>query len=160
LKRIASAAPAATQTEDYKTILANKDIPAVIIATPTGTHKEIALVALKAGKHVYFEAPLANSIEDARAIALAAKGAKLCVFQAGLQLRSDKQRLFLVPFVRSGQLGKIAEARSQWHKKTSWRTTSPNPEREKALNWRLDKSTSLGLVGEVGIHQIDQEGWF
>jgi predicted dehydrogenase len=160
LKRIASAAPAATQTEDYKTILANKDIPAVIIATPTGAHKEIALAALKAGKHVYCEAPLANTIEDAREIALAAKGAKLCVFQAGLQLRSDKQRLFLVPFVRSGQLGKIAEARSQWHKKTSWRTTSPNPEREKALNWRLDKSTSLGLVGEVGIHQIDQEGWF
>jgi predicted dehydrogenase len=160
LKRIASAAPNATQTEDYKTILENKDIPAVIIATPTGTHKEIALAALKAGKHVYCEAPLANTIEDAREIALAAKAARLSVFQAGLQLRSDKQRLFLLPFVRSGQLGKLAMARAQWHKKTSWRTASPNPEREKALNWRLDKSTSLGLVGEIGIHQIDQEGWY
>jgi predicted dehydrogenase len=160
LKRIASAAPTAAQTEDYKTILANKDIPAVIIATPTGTHKEIALAALKAGKHVYCEAPLATSIEDAREIALAAQATKLYAFQAGLQMRSDPQRLFLLPFVRSGQLGKMALARAQWHKKTSWRSTSPNPEREKALNWRLDKTTSLGLVGEIGIHQIDQEGWF
>jgi predicted dehydrogenase len=160
LKRIASAAPAAAQTDDYKTILANKDIPAVIIATPTATHKEIALAALKAGKHVYCEAPLANTIEDAREIALAAKATKLYTFQAGLQMRSDPQRLFLLPFVRSGQLGKMALARAQWHKNTSWRSTSPNPEREKALNWRLDKTTSLGLVGEIGIHQIDQEGWF
>jgi predicted dehydrogenase len=160
LKRISSAAPAAAQTEDYKTILANKDIPAVVIATPTGMHKEIVLAALKAGKHVYCEAPLANTIEDAREMALAAKAARLCLFQVGLQMRSDKQRLFLLPFVRSGQLGKLALARAQWHKKTSWRSTSPNPEREKALNWRLDKNTSLGLVGEIGIHQIDQAGWF
>jgi predicted dehydrogenase len=160
LKRIASAAPGAAQTEDYKTILDNKDIQAVIIATPTSTHKEIALAALKAGKYVYCEAPLANTIEDAREIALAAKAAKLCLFQAGLQMRSDPQRHFLLPFIRSGALGKMIEARAQWHKKTSWRSTSPNPEREKALNWRLDKATSLGLVGEIGIHQIDQEGWF
>jgi predicted dehydrogenase len=160
LKRIASSAPGAVQTEDYKTILDNKDILAVIIATPTGTHKEIALAALKAGKHVYCEAPLANTIEDAREIALAAKAAKLSVFQSGLQMRSDPQRHFLLPFIRSGALGKMVQARAQWHKKTSWRSTSPNPDREKALNWRLDKATSLGLVGEIGIHQIDQEGWF
>ena len=160
LRRIASTAPAATQTADYKTILANKDIPAVIIATPSGEHKQITVEALKAGKSVYCEAPLANTIEDAREIALAAKAAKLSVFQAGLQMRSDPQRIFLVPFVRSGQLGKMIMARAQWHKKTSWRSTSPNPEHEKALNWRLYKATSLGLVGEVGIHAIDQEGWY
>jgi predicted dehydrogenase len=160
LRRGASAAPAATQTEDYKTILDNKDIKAVIIATPTPSHKEVALAALKAGKHVYCEAPLAGSIEDAREIALAAKAAKHLAFQAGLQMRSDKQRLFLLPFVRTGALGKTVLARSQWHKKTSWRATSPNPEQEKALNWRLNKATSLGLIGEIGSHPIDQAGWF
>jgi predicted dehydrogenase len=51
-------------------------------------------------------------------------------------------------------------ARSQWHKKTSWRAVSPNAERERAINWRLNKQTSLGLAGEVGIHQIDQATWF
>ena len=160
LKRTASAAPGAVQTADYKTILDNKDIKAVIIATPTYLHKEVALAAIKAGKHVYCEAPLAGSIEDAREIALAAKAAKNLVFQAGLQMRSDKQRLFLLPFIRTGALGKTVLARAQWHKKTSWRSASPSPEREKAINWRLSKETSLGLIGEIGSYQIDQAGWF
>jgi predicted dehydrogenase len=160
LKRAGGTVPGAAQTPDYKTILDNKDIKAVFIATPTPNHKEVALAALKVGKHVYCEAPLAGSIEDAREIALAAKAAKHLAFQVGLQMRSDKQRLFLLPFIRTGQLGKMVLARAQWHKKTSWRAASPNPEREKALNWRLSKATSLGLVGEVGLHAIDQAGWY
>jgi predicted dehydrogenase len=160
LKRAASAAPGAAQTADYQTILDNKDIKAVIIATPTFQHKEVALAALKAGKHVYCEAPLAGSIEDAREIALAARAAKNLAFQTGLQIRSDPQRLFLLTFIRTGALGKTVLARAQWHKKTSWRSASPNPEREKALNWRLNKATSLGLIGELGSHPIDQAGWF
>ena len=120
----------------------------------------MVLAALKAGKHVYCEAPLAGSIEDAREIALAAKAAKQSVFQCGLQMRSDPQRHFLLPFIRSGALGKTVQARAQWHKKTNWRSASPNPDREKALNWRLSQATSLGLIGEIGSHQIDQAGWF
>ncbi len=160
LKRSSSAAPAAAQIADYKAVLDNKDIQAVIIATPTFTHKEIALAALKAGKHVYCEAPIAGSIEDAKEIALAARAVPRLVFQSGLQIRSDAERIFLLPFIRSGALGKMVMARAQWHKKTSWRSTSPNPDREKAINWRLDKATSLGLIGEIGIHQIDQAAWF
>jgi predicted dehydrogenase len=160
LKRAANAAPGAAQVADYKAILENKDIQSVIIATPTNTHKEIALAAIKAGKHVYCEAPIAGSIDDAREIALAAKANPRLAFQAGLQMRSDPERLFLLPFIRSGALGKLVMARSQWHKKTSWRSTSPNPEREKAINWRLDKATSLGLLGEIGMHQVDQAMWY
>ena len=118
------------------------------------------MAALKAGKHVYCEAPLANTIEDAREIALAAKAAPQVIFQSGLQLRSEPQRHFLLPFVRSGTLGKPVMARAQWHKKQSWRMAAPTPEREKAMNWRLDKSLSLGLIGEIGCHAIDQAGWF
>ena len=160
LRRTANSVPGVNQTPDYKTILANKDIKAVIIATPTPGHKELALEALKAGKHVYCEAPIAGTIEDAREIALAAQAAKRQVFQCGLQKRSDPERRFLLPFIRSGALGTTVMARAQWHKKTSWRSASPNPEHEKALNWRLDKATSLGLIGEIGSHQIDQVGWF
>src|SRR5882672_9607768 len=160
LRRSGKFAPEAKQNADYKAILANNDIKAVIVATPTHKHKDIVLAALKAGKHVYCEAPLANSIEDAREIALAAKAAKTQIFQSGLQMRSDPQRLFLLPFIRSGALGKAVMARSQWHKKQSWRTASSDPEQEKALNWRLNRATSTGLIGEIGIHQIDQASWF
>src|SRR5436190_9852932 len=160
LRRSSKYAPQAKQLPDYKAILNDKDIKAVIVATPTHKHKDIVLAALKANKHVYCEAPLAGSIEDAREIALAAKAAKKQIFQAGLQMRADPQRLFLLPFIRTGALGKTVMARAQWHKKTSWRTASSDPEQEKALNWRLNKSTSTGLMGEIGIHQIDQAGWF
>jgi predicted dehydrogenase len=159
IRRSATSAPGAAQTEDYKTVLDNKDIKAVIIATATHQHKDLVIAALKAGKHVYCEAPLANTVEDAKAIALAAKETKQFVFQAGLQMRSDKQRHFLFPFIRSGALGPAVMARAQFHKKQSWRATSPKPEREKELNWRLEKALSIGLVGEIGIHAIDQAAW-
>ncbi|SPE52259.1 Oxidoreductase domain protein [Verrucomicrobia bacterium] len=160
LRRAGKDAPGAKQTADYTTILSNKEITAVVVATPTHQHKEIALAALKAGKHVYCETPLANTIEDAREIALAAKAAGHQVFQSGLQMRSDPQSHFLLPFIRSGALGQFIMARAQWHKKTSWRATASTPEREQALNWRLNKSVSLGLVGEVGTQQIDITSWF
>jgi predicted dehydrogenase len=160
IRRLAKDFPRVATTEDYKTILANQDIPAVVIATPTHKHKDIALDALKAGKHVYCEAPLANTIEDARAIALAAKAAKQSLFQAGLQGRSDPQQVFILKFIRSGAVGQAVLARAQWHKKTSWHAQSSNPDREKDLNWRLDKSISLGLIGEIGCHALDQTGWF
>jgi len=115
---------------------------------------------LQAGKHVYCEAPLANTIDDAKAIALAARTARKQVFQAGLQMRSDPQRRFLLDFIRAGAAGKAVKAHAQWHKKQSWRMTSPNPEREHELNWRLSKEISLGLLGEIAIHQIDALSWF
>ncbi len=160
IRRLAKEFPHVATTEDYKTILANADIPAVVIATPTHKHKDIVLDALKAGKHVYCEAPLANTVEDARAIALAAKAAKQSLFQAGLQGRSDPQQLFVFKFIRSGAVGQSVLARAQWHKKTSWHAQSSNPDREKELNWRLDKSISLGLIGELGCHALDQTAWF
>jgi predicted dehydrogenase len=160
LRRAAKEVPNAKQVPDYKAVLEDKDIRAVVIATPTHQHKEIVLAAIKAGKHVYCEAPLANTIDDAREIAAAAKAAPYLVFQAGLQRRADPERHFLVPFIRAGSLGQIVMARAQWHNKTSWRAAAPSPEREAAVNWRMDKAISLGLMGELGSHQIDQTSWF
>lgn len=159
-KRSAKLAPGAKVTADFQAVLADKDIQAVIVATPTHQHKDIVLAALKAGKHVYCEAPLAHTLDDAKAIAKAAQDAFKQVFQSGLQMRSDPQNWFLVPFIRSAPLGKNAKATAHWNKKTSWRLESPNPDRVKEINWRLDKALSLGLVGEVGIHQIDRLVWF
>lgn len=160
LRRGGNLAPGAAQVDDYRKILDDKEIRAVVVATPTHTHRDIALAALAAGKHVYCEAPLAHTIEDARAIARAAVAANRQIFQPGLQTRADPHRLFLLPFMRSGAIGKSVVARAQWRKKQSWRATSPNPDREKELNWRLDKAISPGLIGELGIHQVDAVSWF
>ena len=66
LRRAKESAPKAEAFEDYRQLLAQKSVQAVIVATPTHQHKEIVLAALQAGKHVYCEAPLAITVEDAR----------------------------------------------------------------------------------------------
>ncbi len=160
LSRAAEAAPKAEKFDDYKKLLECKEVEAVIISTPTHNHRDIVLAALQAGKHVYCEAPLAGSIEDAKAIALAAKNSPKVVFQSGLQNRSHPHRTFLLKFLRAGASGRPVMARAQWHKKKSWALNAANPEREKEINWRLRKETSTGLIGEIGIHQLDLVSWF
>jgi predicted dehydrogenase len=154
LKRAVAAAPRAAAVTDWRRLLDSAEVDAIVIATPTPAHREIAVAALQAGKHVYCEAPIAASIEDVRAIAAAAAGAKNAVFQGGLQGRSNALYRHVLQFVKSGVLGDVAAVHAQWNRKDSWRRAAPTPERERELNWRLDKA-SPGLMGEVGIHQID-----
>ena len=160
LRRGKESAPKAEAYKDYRQMLENKRIKAVVVATPTHQHKQVVLDALAAGKHVYCEAPLAHTVEDARDIIRASRQNFAQVFQPGLQHRSDPQRHFLLQFLRSGAAGRIFKTRSQWHKKDSWRRTSPNPEREKELNWRMEKAISIGLPGEVSVQHIDNASWF
>jgi Oxidoreductase family, NAD-binding Rossmann fold len=89
LKSAQEIAPQAKSYADYRQMLeAEKDLQAVFIATPSHRHREPALAAVQAGKHVYCEAPLAVTVEEAHALAVAGKDAK-SVFQVGLQQRSN-----------------------------------------------------------------------
>jgi predicted dehydrogenase len=152
-------APKATAVAEHRRVLDDKNVRAVWIATPTHEHKELVLAALAAGKDVYCEAPLAHTVEDAQAIAQAAHKSKQ-VFQAGVQRRANPLEQHVFGFVRTGALAKLAMGRGHWNKKTSWRRAASGAEREKQLNWRLDKQLSPGLLGEVGIHQLDLASWF
>ncbi len=153
--------PKAKAASDYKTVLDDKAVQAVYVATPTHLHKQIVLDALQAGKHVYCEAPIAHTVDDARAIAKAAQAvAPNQIFHTGLQQRTNPQHNHVLGFVRTGALAKMAQSKSQWHKKTSWRRAAPTDERQNALNWRLTKDVSPGLMGEIGIHQLDVTNWF
>ncbi len=160
-RRAVEVAPDAKTFTDYQELLALAEVQAVVIATPTHLHREIALAAMAAGKHVYLEAPLAHTMDDARAIATAAKALpEKQVFQAGLQLRENPQHHHVQKFMKTGATGKSAASRGQSNKKQSWRRASPNSDRERALNWRLYKDSSIGLPGEVGIHSLDTACWF
>lgn len=151
--------PDAAEFEDYRKLLESPEVEAVIVATPSHLHKDIVLDALQAGKHVYCEAPLASSVDDAKTIALAGNSTKQ-VFQVGQQGRSNPMYRHVDSFVKAGCLGRPVQAQAQWHKKQSWRRMAPTPEREKELNWRLSHDTSAGLIGELSIHQIDLANWY
>jgi len=135
------------------------NVEAVIIATPTHLHKQIVLDAVQAGKHVYLEAPIAHTPEDCAAIAAAARDYKK-VFAVGLEGRSNPVYALARSFFRAGGLEALVSMRAQAFQKTSWKTPASDPAREKALNWRLDKDVSTGLLGELGTHQIDVMRYF
>ncbi len=159
VKKGVEIAPKAATFTDYTKLLASSDVEAVVIATPSHLHKDIALAAVAAGKHVYLEAPMAHTVEDAKAIAVAGKGSAK-VFQVGLQGRSNLLYKHVGNFVKTGVLGTPITVIAQWDKKDSWKRMAPTPAREKELNWRLFKATSPGLVGESGVHHIDLASWF
>lgn len=154
MKKSLAITPDAAFQDDYRKVLDDKKIQAVFVATPSHLHKQIVLDALQAGKHVYCEAPLANDLTEAKDIAKAGMAAKTFLVP-GLQVRSNAQANHVHHFVKAHDTGDIIQGRGQWHLRTSWRIPYPTPERENELNWRLNKETSTGLIGEVGIHQID-----
>jgi predicted dehydrogenase len=152
-------APGAEGFADPRALLERKrELAAVFVATPTHLHRAAALDALAAGKHVYCEAPLASTLEDARAIVKAARSSGK-LFQTGLQGRSNPIYALARSFVRAGAIGELVSLRAQYHRKTSWRTPAPDAAQERALNWQLDPKLSLGLVGEFGVQQFDVFDW-
>ncbi len=92
---------------DFRKLLENKDIDAVIIGTPDHWHAIIMMMALEAGKHVYVEKPMGHSIEECNAmVAAQAKYPDLKV-QVGMWQRSSKHWFEASDIVKSGELGDV-----------------------------------------------------
>lgn len=151
--------PGAEAVADYRAVLGRPDLDAVIVATPTHLHRPIVLDAIEAGKHVYCEAPVAHTVEDARALAAAALGAKTVV-AAGFQGRANPVYRRAAGFLGSDTLRDPVSMVAQSNRKTSWRFPASEPGTDRAVNWRLDPEVSLGLAGEAGAQQFDVAAWF
>jgi predicted dehydrogenase len=91
---------------DYKKLLEQKDIDAVIIGTPDHWHALIMIHACEAGKHVFVEKPVGNSIEECRLMVAAQKRYNKIV-QGGQWQRSQQHFRDAVDFIKTGQLGNI-----------------------------------------------------
>jgi predicted dehydrogenase len=97
---------ACQQFEDFRTLLARRDINAVIIAVPDQWHTIIALAALRAGKDVYCEKPLTLTVDEGRALTRVANETHH-VFQTGSQQRSDARFRLACELARNGRLGRL-----------------------------------------------------
>lgn len=101
--------PAAKVYQDYRRLLERqKDVDAVVIATPDHTHAVITMAALQAGKHVYTQKPLTHDVWEARRLALAAKGSNLTT-QMGVQGHSGEGIRLVVEWIRAGLIGEVRE---------------------------------------------------
>lgn len=97
--------------KDYRKLLENKDIDAVLIGTPDHWHCLQLTDALQAGKDVYCEKPIANSIQEAN-IMLDYVGASDCIVQIGQWQRSQPHFVDAINYVHSGKLGSIRLAKA------------------------------------------------
>lgn len=147
-----------TAYADYRKLLADKSIDAVLIATPFSTHAKIALDALEAGKHIYCEKTMAKGYTEIKALVNKASNTQV-IFQTGHQYHSSRLYTRVVELIKSGEIGRIASIECQWNRNGNWRRTVSCPEHEKAINWRMYREFSGGLLAELCSHQLDFTNW-
>ncbi len=105
----ASALTGGRAYQDYRQLLANKDVDVVVIATPDHWHAQMAIDAASAGKHIYCEKPMAHSVEEAKRLVAKIRetGVKM---QVGVQGMSDDSYETAYKYVQQGALGKVVIA--------------------------------------------------
>ncbi|HYC72185.1 MAG TPA: Gfo/Idh/MocA family oxidoreductase [Opitutaceae bacterium] len=162
--------------EDYREMLsAVPDLDAVVVATPDFMHAEHTIAALRAGKHVYCEKLMSNTVEGARSMVLAARETGK-LLQIGHQRRSNPRYLHAKQkVVDEGKLlGRITNLNGQWNKAVSedigWPERQVLPEAvlhkygyanmHEFRNWRWFKKYAGGPISDLGAHQIDVYNWF
>lgn len=136
---------------DWRSLVARDDIDLIDICTPGSTHVEIAVAALRAGKHVLCEKPLANTVEEAEQMAdAAAEAAARGVYaMVGFTYRRTPALSLARQLVADGRLGTIRHVRAQYLQ--DWLVDPDTP-----LSWRLDKAQAgSGALGDIGAHLVD-----
>ena len=162
--------------EDYREMLANeKDLDAVIVATPDFWHAEHATACLEAGLNVYCEKEMSNTLEGAKQIVRAEKkSGKL--LQVGHQRRSNPRYIHCYEkLIKEAKiLGHITTINGQWNRAVQpdlgWpeKYAIPQPRLEQYgfqsmaqfRNWRWYKGFGGGPIVDLGSHQIDIFSWF
>jgi predicted dehydrogenase len=141
----------ASAETDWHALIARDDVQLVDVCTPGDLHAEIAIAALEAGKHVLCEKPLANTLEEAAAMAAAADRAR----ERGVRsmIGFNYRRVPAIALARSlaadGKLGEIRHVRATYLQ--DWLVDPEFP-----LTWRLQQERAgSGALGDLGAHIVD-----
>ena len=170
---------------DFRQLLARKDIDAVVIATPDHWHTVIGIAAAKAGKDIYCEKPLTQSIHEARELVDAVRKHRR-VFQTGSMQRSSKEFRTACELVRNGKIGRVSRVEvsvggpgvpcnlpaetmepgldwEMWLGPALLRPyhseLSPRGVHKHFPNWRNYREYGGGMVTDWGAHHFDIAQW-
>jgi predicted dehydrogenase len=124
----------ATTHVDYHEVLDNKEIDAVLIATPNHWHVRVATDAIAAGKDVYLEKPVTHTLEQGAPLIHAVRSSKQ-ILQSGMQQRSWSHFRNAVDLIQGGSLGRVVQVRTYWWQNynVSW---VPKPMDAAQLDWK------------------------
>jgi len=157
-KGLKEAVKGAKGYENYKELLEQKDIDAVLIATPQHLHYQMVLDTLDTGKHIICEKTMTLNTEEALSLSKAVKKSK-SVFQVGYQWQSSPLFNKIHEMVTDGECGQITHIRCNYNRNTDWRTKLDDPKLERLLNWRMYREYSGGLMAELCSHHINIVNW-
>ena len=105
---VAKQFPAAKTYRDFRRLVDQKNLDAIVVATPDHTHAVASVAALKSGRHLYCEKPLARTVSETRIITETARQTKR-VTQIGTQIHADKNYRRVVELIRSGAIGEVSD---------------------------------------------------
>jgi predicted dehydrogenase len=136
---------------DWKRLVDRDDVELVDVCTPGSSHAEISIAALEAGKHVLCEKPLANTVDEARAMAAAASRAAAVGVRAmvGFNFRRVPAVALAKELIAGGRLGAVRQVRAAY---LGAHLVDP----EFPLVWRLRaEEAGSGALGDLGAHAVD-----
>lgn len=141
-----------TTTKEWRKVIDNKEIQVVFIASPPYLHAEMAIAAIKAGKHVYCEKPVGLKPAEIKLLLAASKASK-AVFVAGQQLRSIEQYKEAVGKIHDGIIGDIVMVKAQRHARADL------PHDGSSGDWYFDVAKGGGYLVEQSVHNLDLCNW-
>ena len=176
--------PQAKTYVDWRKLLDQKDIDAVIVSTTEHTHALASVMAMKRGKHVFCEKPLAHSVYEARVMRETSKKTKVAT-QMGTQIHASDTYRRVVELVQSGAIGPVREAhvwveqgiegpRSRpeesqpvppnlhwdlWLGPAPWRPYHSCYLERRSISWQNWWDFGNGALGDMGSHLIDLPFW-
>jgi predicted dehydrogenase len=138
-------------TDNWRETVENTEVDLICITTPTNLHYEQTLHAIKHGKHILCEKPMAMNAAEALEMTTKAKDANiLALIDHELRFLNGRRKAF--EMIRNGEIGKII------HFKTMFRNASRGTQNVK-WNWWSDVNAGGGALGAIGSHAVDTFRW-
>jgi predicted dehydrogenase len=164
LYEAAAVHPMAEQYNDFRVMFdKQKDIDAVICATPDHTHAVVTAAAMRLGKHVYTQKPLTHTVYEAHVISELAKANPKLATQMGNQGHSNEGARRVVEIVRSGAIGPIKEAHA-WTNRPIWPQSIDRPTDTPPCPHHVHWDLWLGPMAErpynPAYHPFKWRGWW
>jgi len=145
--------PKAKRYRDYRKMLEQqKDIDAVVIATPDHSHAVIAMAAMQLGKHVYVEKPLTYSVHEARTLTEAARKYKVAT-QMGNQGHSGEGARLVCEWIADGAIGNVSEVHA-WTNRPIWPQGIDKPTDKPPVPNTLDWDLWIGPAPTRSFHPL------
>jgi predicted dehydrogenase len=150
--------PDAVVYNDYHKLLEDKNIDAVVIATPLDRHYQMAMDALDAGKDVFCEKAMCYELSQCHDVYKKFKSGNN-IFFVGQQRLFDPRYIQVMKLVHDGTFGDINAVWAYWNRNNDWRRACPSADLDEHINWRLYKAHSKGIMTELACHQLQIGTW-